>query len=128
MPFIDDNENTLEYNLLTDVIRKCLLTIRVYREDYEFWCLYQNELEQTARHFLRYDDSTRILNKIQYDDLQVYIENNFPHIHNQNQWTSKEYLKAFAILAKFRAQLSQVTTRKYSIDDFDFDIVSKCVP
>lgn len=125
MPFIND-ENTLEQNLLTDTISRCLLTIRVYKEDYEFWCSNRNELEQTARHFLKYNPECKLLDKIQFHDLQSYMTETFPNI--TQQWTTKEYLKTLVILSKFRAQLLQISSKKYNIDDFDFDIISKCVP
>ena len=109
------------HELRTPRIQETLLTLRIYREDIEFWELYEAELEHLVRRFLKH---TPQMPALEFAPLQRYVQTKLPHL----EWSIQEVCKAAVILAKIRGQLRPMRHAGFDLDDFTFGVVRHSVP
>lgn len=107
--------------LLIPVISEVLLTLRIYREDFEFWQFHEAEFEHLVHHFLK---PTRDMSPVEYGDLAEYITQNMPHL----PWTALEISHASIILAKIRGQLRPLRHKGFDLKEFSIGWVRNAVP
>jgi AAA domain/UvrD-like helicase C-terminal domain len=107
--------------LQTPVITEGLLTLRIYREDIEFWTTYEAELEQMAHHFLKH---TPEMPAVEYVQLDAYLRTKLKHI----EWTVQERCHALVILSKIRGQLRPLRHTGFDLSEFSFGVVRNSVP
>jgi hypothetical protein len=86
------HQNCLD-QLLTPDINEALFTIRICKEDIEFWEVYEAEI----LHIIG-NSTTRT---IEYGDLETYIRTTLPHLI----WTVEDITHCITILAKINRQL-----------------------
>ncbi len=113
-------QNKLE-QLLTPEINEALLTIRIYKEDIEFWELYEAELERLVHKFLKF---TPQMPAVEYYELQEYIKTKMPHLI----WSTQEMSQALVIIAKIRGQLRPLRHEGFDLNEFSFGCVRNSVP
>jgi hypothetical protein len=113
-------QNKLE-QLLTPEINEALLTIRIYKEDIEFWELYEAELERLVHKFLKF---TPQMPAVEYYELQEYIKSKMPHL----LWSTQEMSQALVIIAKIRGQLRPLRHEGFDLNEFSFGCVRNSVP
>jgi len=113
-------KNQLE-ELRTPEINETLLTIRIYREDIEFWEKYEAELEHLVHKFLKH---TQEMPPIEYADLDEYVKTKLRHL----TWTVEEMTKAVLIIAKIRGQLRPLRHAGFDLNKFNFGVVRNSVP
>lgn len=109
------------HQLLTPTVDRTLLTLRIYREDMEFWEQYTAELEHLIHRFLKH---TPNLPPVDYGALQTYVTGTMTHL----TWTPQELSHAAVILAKIRGQLRPLRHRGYDLREFSFGYVRHSVP
>lgn len=114
------HQNKME-ELLTHEIRESLLTLRVYREDMEFWEEYSAEMEHLVHHFLKH---TQEMPVVEYVELQEYISLKLRHL----TWSVQEISHALVILAKIRGQLRPLRHKGFDLEEFSFGYVRHSVP
>ena len=107
--------------LLTPTVNETLLTLRIYREDIEFWQLYEAEFEQLAHHFLHY---TPEMPPVEYAHVEAYLAVKLKHL----TWTAQEKCHALIILSKLRGQLRPLRHTGFDLHDFSFGLVHHSVP
>lgn len=114
------HQNKLE-ELQTPEIREALLTLRIYKEDIEFWELYEAELEHIVHRFLKH---TPDMPALEYAVLDTYIKKKMPHL----TWTSQDTSHALIIVAKIRGQLRPLRHMGFDLNEFTFGCVRNSVP
>jgi len=107
--------------LRTPEINESLLTIRIYREDIEFWERYEAELVHLVHKFLKH---TQEMPPIGYSDLNDYVKLKLRHL----KWTVEEMSKAVLIIAKIRGQLRPLRHWGFDLNEFNFGVVHNSVP
>jgi hypothetical protein len=112
--------NTLK-GLETPEIKEALLTIRIYKEDLDFWEQYEVELEHLVYKFLQH---TKEMPSIEYYQLSEYVKKKLPHL----SWNTQEMSHALVILSKIRGQLRPLRHGGFNLDDFSFGCVRNSVP
>ena len=113
-------QNKLE-ELQTPEIREALLTLRIYKEDIEFWELYEAELEHIIHRFLKH---TPDMPALEYAVLDTYIKKKMPHL----TWTAQDTSHALIIVAKIRGQLRPLRHMGFDLNEFTFGCVRNSVP
>ena len=113
-------QNKLD-QLCTNEVSEALLTLRIYREDMEFWELYEAELEHIVHKFLKY---TPQMPAVEYHQLNEYIKTKLRHLN----WTTQELSHAVMIIAKIRGQLRPLRHKGFNLDEFKFGLVRNSVP
>lgn len=114
------HQNKLE-ELQTPEIREALLTLRIYKEDIEFWELYEAELEHIVHRFLKH---TPDMPALEYAVLDTYIKKKMPHL----TWTTQDTSHALIIVAKIRGQLRPLRHMGFDLNEFTFGCVRNSVP
>jgi len=114
------HQNKLE-ELQTPEIREALLTLRIYKEDIEFWELYEAELEHMVHRFLKH---TPDMPALEYAVLDNYIKKKMPHLI----WTAQDTSHALIIIAKIRGQLRPLRHMGFDLNEFTFGCVRNSVP
>jgi hypothetical protein len=107
--------------LYTSDIKEVLLTLRIYREDIEFWELYEAEMEHLVYHFMKH---TIQMPALDYGDLNAYVKAKLPHI----TWSPQEMSHALVIISKIRGQLRPLRHGGFDLDEFSFGVVRHSVP
>ncbi|NBP57862.1 ATP-dependent helicase [bacterium] len=107
--------------LRTAEINETLLTIRIYREDIEFWEKYEVELEHLVHKFLKH---TQEMPPIDYGDIDEYVKTKLRHL----TWTVEEMSHAVLIIAKIRGQLRPLRHAGFDLNEFNFGVVRNSVP
>jgi hypothetical protein len=113
-------QNKLD-ELCTPEVNEALLTLRIYREDVEFWELYEAELEHLIHKFLKH---TIQMPAIEYHQLDEYVKSKLRHLH----WSTQDMSHALVILAKIRGQLRPLRHNGFDLNDFKFGVVRNSVP
>jgi hypothetical protein len=113
-------QNKLD-ELCSPEVREALLTLRIYREDIEFWEMYEAELEHLIHKFLKH---TPQMPAIEYHQLDEYIKTKLRHL----KWSSQELSHAVIILAKVRGQLRPLRHNGFDLNEFNFGLVRNSVP
>ncbi len=114
------HQNKLD-QLLTPEVNESLLTLRIYKEDIEFWELYEAELEHLVHKFLKF---TPQMPAVEYYQLQDYIKAKMPHL----EWSTQEMSHALVIIAKIRGQLRPLRYEGFDLNEFSFGCVRNSVP
>lgn len=118
-------ESALQQNkldqLITPEISEALLTLRIYKEDIEFWEQYEPELEHIIHTLLKHDPN---LPAVDYPQLQTYVRTKLRHL----TWTTEEMSHALVIISKVRGQLRPLRHAGYDLNEFTFGIVRNSVP
>ena len=114
------HQNKLE-ELQTPEIREALLTLRIYKEDIEFWELYEAELEHIVHRFLKH---TTDMPALEYAVLDTYIKKKMPHL----TWSAQDTSHALIIVAKIRGQLRPLRHMGFDLNEFTFGCVRNSVP
>ena len=114
------HQNQLD-TLCTPEIKEALLTLRIYREDIEFWELYEAELEHLVHHFMKH---TIQMPALDYGDLDTYVKTKMPHL----TWSIQEMSHALVIIAKIRGQLRPLRHAGFDLNEFSFGVVRNSVP
>jgi len=107
--------------LTNPVIRSTLLTLRIYREDWEFWEQYETELEHLVRRFLSH---TAQMPAVEFSKINKYVASKMPHL----TWSDQDTCKAAVILGKIRGQLRPMRHAGFDLDEFTFGVVRHSVP
>jgi len=114
------HQNKME-QLLTPEIQEALLTLRIYKEDIEFWEEYEAELEYLVHKFLKH---TQDMPPVEYSMLEEYVSSKMRHL----AWTSQEMCHALVIIAKIRGQLRPLRHGGFNLEEFAFGYVRNSVP
>jgi len=114
------HQNKLD-QLQTPEISEALLTLRIYKEDIDFWEQYEPELEHLIHTLLKHDPN---LPAVDYHQLQTYVTANFRHL----SWTTEEMSHALVIISKVRGQLRPLRHAGYDLNEFTFGVVRNSVP
>jgi len=109
------------HELCTPEIQEGLLTLRIYREDIEFWQQYEAEFEHLVRRFMKH---TTQMPAIEYASLESYVHEKLPHL----EWSTQDMCHALVVLAKIRGQLRPLRYRGFDLDEFSFGVVRNSVP
>jgi hypothetical protein len=107
--------------LITPEISEALLTLRIYKEDIEFWEQYEPELEHMIHALLKHDPN---LPAVDYPQLQTYVRTKLRHL----TWTTEEMSHALIIISKVRGQLRPLRHAGYDLNEFTFGMVRNSVP
>jgi hypothetical protein len=107
--------------LQTPEISEALLTLRIYKEDIDFWEQYEPELEHLIHVLLKHDPN---LPAVDYAQLQTYVKTKLRHL----TWTTEEMSHALVIIAKVRGQLRPLRHAGYDLNEFTFGVVRNSVP
>jgi len=107
--------------LQTPEINEALLTLRIYREDIEFWEQYEAELEHLVHTFLKH---TTEMPAIEYAQLENYVKAKMRHL----EWSVQDMSHALVILAKVRGQLRPMRNTGFDLREFSFGCVRNAVP
>jgi len=107
--------------LCTPEISEALLTLRIYKEDIEFWELYEAELEHLVHKFMKHTPEMRPL---EYSTLAAYVTAKLPHL----TWDMQEMSHALVIISKIRGQLRPLRHHGFDLDEFTFGVVRNSVP
>ena len=107
--------------LQTPEISEALLTLRIYKEDIDFWELYEPELEHLIHVLLKHDPN---LPAVDYAQLQTYVQSKLRHL----TWTPEEMSHALVIISKVRGQLRPLRHAGYDLNEFTFGVVRNSVP
>lgn len=108
-------------SLCTPEIKEALLTLRIYREDIEFWEQYTTELEHLVHHFMKH---TIHMPALDYGDLDTYVKTKLTHL----TWSQQDMSHALVIIAKIRGQLRPLRHRGFDLNEFTFGVVRNSVP
>ena len=114
------HQNKLE-ELITPEVSEALLTLRIYKENIEFWEEYEAEMEQLVHHFLKHSPH---MPAVEYYELDDYVQSKLKHL----QWTSQDMSQASVILGKIRGQLRPLRHRGFDLNEFSFGLVRNSVP
>ena len=114
------HQNKLD-ELVTPEINEALLTLRIYREDIEFWEKYETELEHLAHKYLKH---TLKMPAIEYHELDKYVKTKLRHL----DWTIQDMTHALMILSKIRGQLRPLRHHGFDLNEFNFGLVRNSVP
>lgn len=107
--------------LKTSEVIDTLLTLRIYKEDIDFWEEYEAELEHLIHKFLKH---TQQMPAVEYHQLEAYIKEKLPHL----SWSSQELSHATVIIAKIRGQLRPLRHGGFDLNEFSFGCVRNSVP
>ena len=125
MRFIFLRECSIHQNkvdeLITPDIMEALLTIRIYKEDIEFWENYEAEMEHLVHRFLKHSIT---LPAVEYHTLDEYVKSKLRHLN----WTSQDMTHALMIIAKIRGQLRPLRHHGFDLHEFKFGFVRNSVP
>jgi len=113
-------QNKLD-ELCTPEVSEALLTLRIYREDIEFWQLYEAELEHLVHKFLKH---TQQMPAVEYHELDEYVKAKLKHLN----WSGIEISHAVVIIAKIRGQLRPLRHHGFDLNEFKFGVVRNSVP
>jgi hypothetical protein len=113
-------QNKLD-QLQTAEINEALLTLRIYREDIEFWEQYAVELEHLVHTFLKH---TQEMPAVEYAQLDQYVTSKLPHLN----WSIQEMSHALVILSKIRGQLRPLRYAGFDLHEFTFGYVRNSIP
>ena len=113
-------QNKLD-ELCTSEVSEALLTLRIYREDIEFWQIYEAELEHLVHTFLKH---TQQMPAVEYHELDEYVKSKLKHLN----WSPIEISRAVVIIAKIRGQLRPMRHRGFDLTEFKFGVVRNSVP
>jgi hypothetical protein len=103
--------------LLTPEINEALFTIRICKEDIEFWELYEAEI----LHII--ENNNGLTSNIEYGDLETYVTTTLsPHL----TWTVKDITQCITILAKINRQLKSF--KGIPLNKLSFGLVRNTVP
>ena len=114
------HQNKLD-ELITPEINETLLTIRIYKEDIEFWEKYEAEMEHLVHTFLKH---TINMPAIEYHQLDEYVKTKLRHLN----WTIQDNTIALMIISKIRGQLRPLRHRGFDLNEFKFGFVRNSVP
>jgi hypothetical protein len=114
-------QNKLDEDLLTPEVSESLLTLRIYREDIEFWEMYEAEMEHLVHKFLKHSYQ---MPAVEYHQLDTYVKTKLRHL----EWTVQEMSHALMILAKIRGQLRPLRHHGFDLNEFRFGLVRNSVP
>lgn len=114
------HQNKLD-ELITPEVNEALLTLRIYKEDIEFWELYEAELEHLVHKFLKH---TQQMPAIEYHELDEYVKTKLRHLN----WTVQDMTHALMIIAKIRGQLRPMRHHGFDLNEFKFGLVRNSVP
>ena len=107
--------------LQTPEIIEALLTLRIYKEDIEFWEEYEAELEHLVHTFLKH---THDMPAVEYAQLEQYVHAKMSHL----KWSVQDMSHALVILAKIRGQLRPMRHAGFDLTEFSFGYVRNSVP
>lgn len=107
--------------LCTPEVNEALLTLRIYKEDIEFWEAYEAEMEHLVHKFLKH---TPQMPAIEYHQIDEYIKTKMRHL----SWTPQELSHAVMIIAKIRGQLRPLRHSGFNLNEFSFGLVRNSVP
>ena len=107
--------------LRTPEINEALLTLRIYKEDIEFWEQYEAELEHLVHTFMKH---TRDMPALDYGTLANYVKHKLQHL----QWSAQDMSHALIIIAKIRGQLRPLRHAGFDLNEFSFGVVRNSVP
>jgi hypothetical protein len=113
-------QNKLD-ELCTPEVSEALLTLRVYREDMEFWEMYEAELEHLVHKFLKH---TQQMPAVEYHQLDEYVKAKLRHL----TWSVQDMSHALVIIAKIRGQLRPLRHHGFDLNEFKFGLVRNSVP
>jgi hypothetical protein len=114
------HQNKLD-ELYTSEVNEALLTLRIYKEDIEFWELYEAELEHLVHKYLKH---TQQMPAIEYHQLNEYVKMKLRHL----TWSVQDLTQALMILAKIRGQLRPLRHHGFDLNEFKFGLVRNSVP
>jgi hypothetical protein len=114
------HQNKLD-ELCTPEVSEALLTLRIYREDMEFWEMYEAELEHLVHKFLKH---TQQMPAVEYHQLDEYVRAKLRHL----DWTVQDMSHALVIIAKIRGQLRPLRHHGFDLNEFNFGLVRNSVP
>jgi hypothetical protein len=114
------HQNKLD-QLITPDVNEALLTLRIYREDIEFWEMYEAEMEHLVHKFLKH---TQKMPAVEYHELEEYIKTKLRHL----TWGAKELCQASVIIGKIRGQLRPLRHHGFDLNEFSFGVVRNSVP
>ena len=114
------HQNKLD-ELITPEINEALLTLRIYREDIEFWEKYEAEMEHLVHTFLKHSIN---MPAVEYHKLDEYVNTKLRHLH----WSMQDMTHALMIIAKIRGQLRPLRHHGFDLNEFNFGIVRNSVP
>ena len=114
------HQNKLD-ELVTSKVNEALLTLRIYKEDIEFWELYEAELEHLVHHFLKHSIN---MPAVEYHQLEEYVKTKLRHLN----WTMQDMTHALMIIAKIRGQLRPLRHHGFDLNEFKFGVVRNSVP
>lgn len=107
--------------LITPEVSEALLTLRIYKEDIEFWEDYEAELEHLVHKFLKH---TPQMPAVEYHQLDEYVKTKLRHLN----WTVQDMTHALMIIAKIRGQLRPMRHHGFDLNEFNFGLVRNSVP
>lgn len=91
---------------------KLIFTLRIYSEDFEFWCNYKEEIQYLVETYFGNLPKNSDLPNVDYKMLESWaIENNII-------WAPKDIVNATTILGKIRGQLRPLRFHDFSIKEF----------
>ncbi len=114
------HQNKIE-QLRTAEIEEALLTLRIYKEDIEFWEQYEAELEHLIHKFLKH---TYEMPPVEYPDLEDYVKTKLRHL----EWSVQDMSHALIIISKIRGQLRPLRHKGFDLNEFSFGLVKNSVP
>jgi len=114
------HQNKLD-ELITPEVSEALLTLRIYKEDIEFWEQYEAELEHLVHKFLKH---TQQMPAVEYHQLDEYVKAKLRHL----TWSTQEMSHALVIIAKIRGQLRPLRHAGFDLNEFTFGLVRNSVP
>ena len=114
------HQNKLD-ELTTPEVNEALLTLRIYKEDIEFWELYEAELEHLVHKFLKH---TQQMPAIEYHQIDEYVKAKLRHLN----WSVQDVTHASMIVAKIRGQLRPLRHHGFDLNEFNFGLVRNSVP
>ena len=114
------HQNKLE-ELITPEVSETLLTLRIYKENIEFWEEYEAEMEQLVHKFLKH---TPNMPAVEFYELEEYVRTKLRHL----TWTTLDISQASVIISKIRGQLRPLRHGGFDLNEFSFGLVRNSVP
>lgn len=114
------HQNKLD-EFITPEVNEALLTLRIYKEDIEFWEEYEAELEHLVHKFLKH---TLKMPALEYHQLDKYVKSKLRHLN----WSIQDMTHALMIIAKIRGQLRPLRHHGFDLNEFNFGFVRNSVP
>jgi hypothetical protein len=114
------HQNRIE-ELITPEVNEALLTLRIYKEDIEFWEDYEAELEHLVHKFLKHSPN---MPAVEYHQIDSYVKSKLRHLN----WTIPQMTQASMIIAKIRGQLRPLRHHGFDLNEFSFGLVRNSVP